>query len=145
MHSDSNWQIEDVVMIVCFWLYNILKLSAYFLNRKERHAKRGRQNLDIYDPFLLAEICYGIGCGMAVLHLFCFFKTNSYLGPLQVGFRTKYTVIKEYQSLVTEWLRWWVILGVMPPPSGWEVVGLNPPNGLSRIGFFYPVKKFQWL
>ena len=53
-------------------------------------------------------------------------------------------IISLNQSSVAEWLRWWVNLGVMPPLSDWEVVGSNPIPGMSRIGFFYPRKKFQW-
>ena len=34
-----------------------------------------------------------------------------------------------YQFSVAEWLNWWVTLGVMPPLSDWEVVGLNPTAG----------------
>ena len=37
------------------------------------------------------------------------------------------------QSLMTEWLRWLVNLGVMPPVSDWKVVGSNPTAGMSRI------------
>ena len=52
--------------------------------------------------------------------------------------------MKQNQSLVAKWLRWWVNLGVTPPPSEFEVVGSNPTAGMSKLGFFYPGKKFQW-
>ena len=47
------------------------------------------------------------------------------------------------QSSVAEWLRQWANLGLKPPLSDWEDVGSNLTAGTSRIGVFYPGKKFQ--
>ena len=39
---------------------------------------------------------------------------------------------------MAEWVRLWakIHVGVAPPLSDWEVVGLNPTASMSRIGVF---------